>query len=130
MEKLDGCMAPEIQKTVQELRRHSSRLLQLTYAVTLFENPEVVQLHPSKKRVINRTHDFGRKHRTAILGRKQSGGVSEKFLGSRRLKIHQLSESRIRQVVAQILFVVMKLRQILCRQINAIGFQVRRHIAN
>jgi len=80
--------------------------------------------------VINRTHDFGRKHRTAILGRKQSGGVGKEFFSSRSLKIHQLSESRIRQVAAQILFVVMKSRQILCRQINAIGFQIRRHIAN
>src|SRR5207302_8701865 len=121
---------PYTHTSVEDLRHHPPSPIQLTQTITFFENAEVVQLHSPKKRVINRTHDLGRKHRTAILGRKQSGGVGEEFFSSRRLKIHQLSESRIRQVVSQILLVVMKSRQILRRQINAIGFQIRRDIAN
>src|SRR5438067_9064192 len=54
-------------KRLPELTRNAAGFLQFVETVFLLEYPKTVQLHPAKKRAVNRAHDLRRNHRTPIL---------------------------------------------------------------
>ena len=102
----------------KQLPEHAKEFGRFGKSVDAFENAKAVLFHPPEQTAINRTHDFGADHGTAILARESGRGSAEMFARTIGLKLHQPQETLVMGAGGEVGLGIPEPFQILARKIN------------
>src|SRR4030095_15984208 len=78
--------------------------------------------------MINRGHDLGADHRTAVFAGEERSGPKKIFVRTTRLKLHKPNESIVVDAGGQVFFRVVEPRHVFLGQINAAVGEIFRHV--